>query len=129
MTNPKANKPLSLEQIRADAKSMGIPATALMDMLAGTLRGATASTLGTPADIYNLANTISGDRLGNIPYDTDYFKSKLPPTISGNDASRSHTAEFGEDFGVKLDLDGSDRFVELSDGTRADDGGGDDFLV
>ena len=105
MTNPKANKPLSLEQIRADAKSMGIPATALMDMLAGTLRGATASTLGTPADIYNLANTISGDRLGNIPYDTDYFKSKLPPTISGNDASRSHTAEFGEDFGTLAGAD------------------------
>jgi hypothetical protein len=99
MPNPRAQKPLSYEQIIKDAKSLGVPAQALLDALAGGVKGSVSATVGAPADIYNLASTLTGNRLGNIPYGSEDISKMLPDVIPTQDKSRQHSAEYGETMG------------------------------
>jgi len=100
MPNPRAQKPLSFDQIIKDAKSLGVPAQALLDALAGGLKGSVTATVGAPADIYNLLNQVSfRGQLPTAPYGSEDISKMLPDVIPTQDKSRQHTAEVGETMG------------------------------
>jgi hypothetical protein len=97
MPNPRAQKPLSFEQIIKDAKSLGVPAQALLDALAGGVKGSVSATVGAPADIYNLLNQASfRGQLPTAPYGSEDISKMLPDVIPTDDKSRKHSAEYGE---------------------------------
>lgn len=100
MPNPRAQKPLSFDQIIKDAKSLGVPAQALLDALAGGLKGSVTATAGAPADIYNLLNQFSfRGQLPTMLYGSEDISKMLPDVIPTDDKSRQHTAEVGETMG------------------------------
>jgi len=100
MPNPRAQQPLSFDQIIKDAKSLGVPAQALLDALAGGLKGSVTATVGAPADIYNLLNQVSfRGQLPTAPYGSEDISKMLPDVIPTDDKSRQHTAEVGETMG------------------------------
>jgi hypothetical protein len=100
MPNPRAQKPLSFDQIIKDAKSLGVPAQALLDALAGGLKGSVTATAGAPADIYNLLNQVSfRGQLPTMPYGSEDISKMLPDVVPTQDKSRQHTAEVGETMG------------------------------
>ena len=77
----------------------------LWDTGAGALRGATATALGAPADALNMGKAaqswLSGKENNpetNIPYGSEYFKSKLPS------AGTSHEAKIAEELGSYVPL-------------------------
>lgn len=97
MPNPRAQKPLSYEQIIKDAKSLGVPAQALLDALAGGVKGSVSATVGAPADIYNLINQASfRGQLPTAPYGSEDISKMLPDVVPTEDKSRKHSAEYGE---------------------------------
>ena len=97
MPNPRAQKPLSFDQIIKDAKSLGVPAQALLDALAGGVKGSVSATVGAPADIYNLLNQASfRGQLPTAPYGSEDISKMLPDVIPTDDKSRKHSAEYGE---------------------------------
>jgi len=100
MPNPRAQQPLSFDQIVKDAKSLGVPAQALLDALAGGVKGSVSATVGAPADIYNLVNDFSfRGQLPNLPYGSEDIAKMLPDVIPSQDKSRQHSAEYGETMG------------------------------
>jgi hypothetical protein len=100
MPNPRAQQPLSFDQIVKDAKSLGVPAQALLDALAGGLKGSVSATVGAPADIYNLINNFSfRGQLPNLPYGSEDIAKMLPDVIPTEDKSRQHSGEYGEAMG------------------------------
>jgi len=100
MPNPRAQKPLSYEQIIKDAKSLGVPAQALLDALAGGVKGSVSATVGAPADIYNLINQASfRGQLPTAPYGSEDISKMLPDVVPTEDKSRKHSAEYGETMG------------------------------
>jgi hypothetical protein len=100
MPNPRAQQPLSFDQIIKDAKSLGVPAQALLDALAGGVKGSVSATVGAPADIYNLLNQVSfRGQLPTMPYGSEDISKMLPDVIPNQDKSRQHSAEYGENMG------------------------------
>jgi hypothetical protein len=100
MPNPRAQQPLSFDQIIKDAKSLGVPAQALLDALAGGVKGSVSATVGAPADIYNLLNQVSfRGQLPTMPYGSEDISKMLPDVIPTQDKSRQHSAEYGENMG------------------------------
>jgi hypothetical protein len=100
MPNPRAQQPLSFDQIIKDAKSLGVPAQALLDALAGGVKGSVSATVGAPADIYNLLNQVSfRGQLPNLPYGSEDISKMLPDVVPTQDKSRQHSAEYGENMG------------------------------
>jgi PcfJ-like protein len=100
MPNPRAQKPLSFDQIIKDAKSLGVPAQALLDALAGGVKGSVSATVGAPADIYNLLNQASfRGQLPTMPYGSEDISKMLPDVTPTQDKSRQHSAEYGENMG------------------------------
>ena len=100
MPNPRAQQPLSFDQIIKDAKSLGVPAQALLDALAGGVKGSVSATVGAPADIYNLLNQASfRGQLPTMPYGSEDISKMLPDVIPTQDKSRQHSAEYGENMG------------------------------
>ena len=97
MPNPRAQKPLSFDQIIKDAKSLGVPAQALLDALAGGVKGSVSATAGAPSDIYNLLNQVSfRGQLPTMPYGSEDISKMLPDVVPTEDKSRKHSAEYGE---------------------------------
>jgi hypothetical protein len=119
MPNPRANRPLTLDQVTADLKSLSQPAQALFDMMAGGLRGSAVGTLGAPGDIETLArmgvNAAGGSFNPAMPSrsgrafqpvsEEPFFPSseelakRFPPTIPNGDPMRRKSAEPFEEIG------------------------------
>lgn len=119
MPNPRANRPLTLDQVTADLKSLSQPAQALFDMMAGGLRGSAVGTFGAPGDIETLArmgvNAAGGSFNPAMPSrsgrafqpvsEEPYFPSseelakRFAPTIPNGDAVRQKSAEPFEEIG------------------------------
>ena len=112
MPNPKANKPLTLEQIKADAMSMGIPARALLDMIYSGGRSAVATTAGLPADIANTAiglhnmardvrrRKFEGYEPGTIPGGSEDIKGLIPDIAKDPNSNLNKMADFGGNFAI-----------------------------
>lgn len=66
MPNPRAQKPLTLDQAVSDIKSLAQPAQALGDMMASTLRGSVAATAGLPGDIRELINLFGPEAVERV---------------------------------------------------------------
>ena len=119
MPNPRANRPLTLDQVTADLKSLSQPAQALFDMMAGGLRGSAVGTLGAPGDIETLArmgvNSAGGSfnpampsRSGRVfqpvseePFfpSSEELAKRFAPTIPNGDPMRRKSAEPFEELG------------------------------
>ena len=112
MPNPNANKPLTFEQIKADAMSMGIPVRALMDMIASGARSSVATTLGLPSDlantaigVHNMARDIrrgkfQGYEPGTIPMGSEQIKEFIPDVSKDPNSNLNKMADFGGNFAV-----------------------------
>jgi len=120
MPNPRANRPLTLDQVTADLKSFAQPAQALFDMMAGGLRGSAVGTFGAPGDIETLArmgvnaaggssfNPAMPSRSGRAfqpvseePYfpSSEELAKRFPPTIPNGDPVRQKSAGPFEELG------------------------------
>jgi hypothetical protein len=119
MPNPRANRPLTLDQVTADLKSLSQPAQALFDMMAGGLRGSAVGTFGAPGDIETLGrmglNAAGGSFNPAMPSrsgrafqpvsEEPYFPSseelakRFAPTIPNGDPVRRKSAEPFEEVG------------------------------
>jgi hypothetical protein len=119
MPNPRANRPLTLDQVTADLKSFAQPAQALFDMMAGGLRGSAVGTFGAPGDIETLGrmglNAAGGSFNPAMPSrsgkpfqpvsEEPYFPSseelakRFAPTIPNGDPVRRKSAEPFEEIG------------------------------
>jgi hypothetical protein len=119
MPNPRANRPLTLDQVTADLKSFAQPAQALFDMMAGGLRGSAVGTFGAPGDIETLGrmglNAAGGSFNPAMPSrsgrafqpvsEEPFFPSseelakRFPPTIPNGDPVRRKSAEPFEELG------------------------------
>ena len=113
MPNPKANQqPLDLDRIKADAMSMGIPARALLDMIASGARSAVATTAGLPVDMVNTAvglhnmahdmrrNKFKGYETGTIPGGSEDIKGLIPNPVKDPNSNLNKMADFGGDFAI-----------------------------
>ena len=113
MPNPKANQqPLDLDRIKADAMSMGIPARALLDMIASGARSAVATTAGLPVDmvntavgLHNMAHDIrrrkfEGYEPGTIPGGSEDIKGLIPNLVKDPNSNLNKMADFGGDFAI-----------------------------
>ena len=113
MPNPKANQqPLDLDRIKADAMSMGIPARALLDMIASGARSAVATTAGLPVDmvntavgLHNMAHDIrrrkfEGYETGTIPGGSEDIKGLIPNPVKDPNSNLNKMADFGGDFAI-----------------------------
>lgn len=99
--------PRPLPQPAADAKPTGrgphvgggpeVPAMAMMDTLAGLLKGSVAATLGLPGDIESLVRLLTGGEQ-RLPT-TEDMQRRLPPVVPDGDASRQQTAKVSETLG------------------------------
>lgn len=74
--------------------------TALMDMLAGALKGAVAQTIGLPGDVESLYHAMFGGR--NKLVTTEDVQKLLPPVVPAGDTAREHTAKIAEKMGEFL---------------------------
>lgn len=119
MPNPRANRPLTLDQVTADLKSFAQPAQALFDMMAGALRGSAVATAGLPGDLETLGrmglnaaggafNPAMPSRSGRAfqpvseePYfpSSEELAKRFPPTIPNGDPVRRKSAEPFEELG------------------------------
>lgn len=119
MPNPRANRPLTLDQVTADLKSFAQPAQALFDMMAGGLRGSAVGTFGAPGDIETLGrmglNAAGGSFNPAMPSrsgrafqpvsEEPFFPSseelakRFAPTIPNGDPVRRKSAEPFEELG------------------------------
>ena len=119
MPNPRANRPLTLDQVTADLKSLSQPAQALFDMMAGGLRGSAVGTFGAPGDIETLGrmglNAAGGSFNPAMPSrsgrafqpvsEEPFFPSseelakRFAPTIPNGDPVRRKSAEPFEELG------------------------------
>jgi hypothetical protein len=76
------------------------PAVALMDALAGVLRGGVAQTLGLPGDIESLVRMLTGG--DNVMPTTEDMNAKLPPVVPPGVTdlvTGKNPREFSSDFG------------------------------
>jgi len=112
MPNPKANKPLTLEQIKADAIGMGIPARALLDMIYSGGRSAVATTAGLPVDmantaigLHNMARDVRRNKFeefepGTIPGGSEDIKGLIPDLAKDPNSNLNKMADFGGNFAI-----------------------------
>jgi hypothetical protein len=137
MPNPRAQKPLTLAQVKKDLISFKEPATALADMTAGGLRGLTMGTIGLPGEIESLGRSavnamlqspnpraiasrgrgapqISEDTVFPTIADIDKRFTPAIPEDAPNRKSREKSASYGEDFGKLGVLPGSSQAVKLA---------------
>lgn len=137
MPNPRAQKPLTLAQVKKDLISFKEPLTALADMTAGKLRGLTMGTLGLPGEAESMgrqainamlqtpspraiasrgrgAPQISEDTV--LPTIADLDKRFTPTVPEGapDRKSREKSASYGEDFGKLGVLPGTTGAVKLA---------------
>jgi hypothetical protein len=76
------------------------PAVALMDALAGVLRGGVAQTLGLPGDVESLVRMLTGG--DNVMPTTEDMNAKLPPVVPPSTTdlvTGKNPREFSADFG------------------------------
>ena len=122
MPNPRAQKPLTLAQVKKDLLSFKEPLTALADTSAGALRGLTLGTFGIPGEIESLGRSAvnamlqspspraissRGQDAPQISDKTflptmDELSKRWSPTIPEgvpDQKSRERSADFGETFG------------------------------
>ena len=119
MPNPRANRPLTLDQVTADLKSFAQPAQALFDMMAGALRGSAVATAGLPGDLETLGrmglnaaggafNPAMPSRSGRAfqpvseePFfpSSEELAKRFAPTIPNGDPVRRKSAEPFEELG------------------------------
>ena len=59
MPNPRAQRPLSLQAVTEDIRSLAQPAQAMLDMLAGAAKGSVSATAGVGGDLESLARGIA----------------------------------------------------------------------
>ena len=103
MPNPRAQKPLTLAQVKKDLLSFKEPATALADMIAGGFRGLAQGTFGLPGEIESLGRSAINLGLESAPKNKPYIDRGIkPPQISEEstltnmkDAERHMTNMFG----------------------------------
>lgn len=79
------------------APTAGDAGMALMDMLAGALKGAVAQTIGLPGDIESLYRVIADGQQKMLT--TEDIQKLLPPVVPNADKSREHTAHVAEKLG------------------------------
>lgn len=129
MPNPRAQRPLSLQAVTEDIRSLAQPAEALLDMLAGAAKGSVTATAGIGGDLESLARGLaaayrapSGQRMdafaGGLEQPTvlpttqkisDMLPAVLPATAP---LSRQHSAEYGQTAGEFIPTPGSGRVVK-----------------
>lgn len=73
---------------------------ALMDMLAGALKGAVAQTIGLPGDIESLYRVIADGQQKMLT--TEDIQKLLPAIVPNGDKAREHTAKTAEKLGEFL---------------------------
>lgn len=99
----------------AKAGGLDRPLVALLDTLAGALKGATAQTLGLPGDIRSILDMISKEGaqkyLGNpVLPTTEQMQEKLPAVVPegvANQADREFTAKMASEIGTFLPAPGA----------------------
>lgn len=79
------------------------PAMALMDMMAGLLKGSVAATMGLPGDVESLVRLLSGGK--QVMPTTEDVQTMLPAVVpDGGSADRKHNADVSEKMGEFLPL-------------------------
>lgn len=129
MPNPRAQRPLSLQAVTEDIRSLAQPAEALLDMLAGAAKGSVTATAGIGGDLESLARGLaaayrapSGQRMDAFAGGMDQ-PTVLPTTQKISDMlpavvpttaplSRQHTAEYGQGMGEFIPTPGSGKVVK-----------------
>lgn len=118
MPNPRAQRPLSLQAVTEDIRSLAQPAQAMLDMLAGAAKGSISATAGLGGDIREIVNLLGEDRvkqlLGERSLPTTeevsaFLPAVLPPTAP---LSRQHSAGYGQTMGEFLPTPGSGEVVK-----------------
>ena len=129
MPNPRAQRPLSLQAVTEDIRSLAQPAQAMLDMLAGAAKGSVSATVGIPGDIESLGRGIasafrapSGQRLDafatgmeqpTVLPTTENVSAKLPAVVPTTaPLSRQHSAGYGQTMGEFIPTPGSGRVVQ-----------------
>jgi hypothetical protein len=129
MPNPRAQRPLSLQAVTEDIRSLAQPAQAMLDMLAGAAKGSVSATVGLPGDIESLGRGIasafrapSGQRLDafatgmeqpTVLPTTEKVSAKLPAVVPTTaPLSRQHSAGYGQTMGEFIPTPGSGRVVQ-----------------
>lgn len=129
MPNPRAQRPLSLQAVTEDIRSLAQPAQAMLDMLAGAAKGSVSATVGIPGDIESLGRGIasafrapSGQRLDafatgmeqpTVLPTTENVSAKLPAVVPTTaPLSRQHSAEYGQTAGEFIPTPGSGRAIK-----------------
>lgn len=118
MPNPRAQRPLSLQAVTEDIRSLAKPAEALLDMLAGAAKGSVSATLGVGGDIRELVNLLGEDRVKQILGErslptTEEVSAKLPAVVPTTaPLSRQHSAGYGQTMGEFIPTPGSGRVVQ-----------------
>jgi len=129
MPNPRAQRPLSLQAVTEDIRSLAQPAEALMDMLAGAAKGSVTATAGIGGDLESLARGLaaayrapSGQRMDafaggmeqpTVLPTTQDISAKLPAVVPTTaPLSRQHTAEYGQGMGEFIPTPGSGKVVK-----------------
>jgi hypothetical protein len=113
MPNPRAQSPLTLDKAVSDLQSFAQPAQAMGDMLASTLRGSVAGTVGFPGDIRELIDTYGPEAVQRVlgprvMPTTEEMNKMLPPAVPTNaPASRQHTADVYGSMGEFLPTPGA----------------------
>ena len=118
MPNPRAQRPLSLQAVTEDIRSLAKPAEALLDMLAGAAKGSVSATLGVGGDIRELVNLLGEDRVKQILGErslptTEEVSAKLPAVVPTTaPLSRQQSAGYGQTMGEFIPTPGSGRVVQ-----------------
>lgn len=105
--NPRTGKeyPTAGEAV----KSIGEPATALADAMAGALKGTVAAALGVGGDIREIVDMVAAETATKVmgtrtmPTTEEVLKM-LPDVVKGIDKERQHSAEYGEAMGQFMPL-------------------------
>ena len=87
MPNPRAQRPLTLDQAVSDIKNLAQPARAMGDMMASALRGSVAATAGLPGDIRELIDLFGPEAVERVlgkrvMPTTEEMKAMLPKATS-----------------------------------------------
>ena len=126
MPNPRAQRPLSLQAVTEDIRSLAQPAQAMLDMLAGAAKGSVSATAGVGGDLESLARGIasayrapSGQRMDAFSQGLDQptflpttadISAKLPDVVPQTaPLSRQHSAGYGQTMGEFIPTPGSGR--------------------
>jgi len=97
------------------AGGLEVPATALIDTLAGALRGTVAQSLGLPGDIESLVRLLSGGK--QVLPTTEQVNEMLPPVVppsAPNAAERQKTADVANLLGEYNPLLGAPEAAKLA---------------